>query len=341
MILLVVPFATTDLTAFDLARYCTAEAADALQMAGVDVRLLADEIEISAEALQDAAKAVQADLALGAKLSVAEDRIELEVLLGGKVFQQSLTIGAVPQVGQLLARATLLALGEDAPQESIEAELPAAAVLRLVRAATNQDLEELLALCREGVQPARRAFLASVRKGHGGERMPALHAALEQYVEDQPDDMEGLLLLAQSRADHLDDTGARELFLRVRKSTASAALTAQALRGLAALAVAADRQDEAVVHLRNAVKLTDDAQLFAALGGLLLDKAPQEAIAALTRATILVPEDAELQLSLAHALRVKGGDLRRALAAATEALRLSDSEDGKARAREELKSLLQ
>jgi tetratricopeptide (TPR) repeat protein len=341
VILLVVPFATDDPAAFDLAHYCTVETADALQLARVDARLLADEVEISAEALQGAARALRADAALGATLTLLEDRLELEVLLAGRVFHQSLTIGAVPQAGQVLARAALLALGENAPRESIEAELPAATVLRLVRALTNHDLEEMLALCREDLKPARRALLSLVRKGQGGRQMPALHAALEQFVEDHPDDAEALLLLAHSRADHLDGAGARELFLRVRKSMASPALTAQALRGLATLAVAADRQDEAVVHLRAAVKLTDDAQLFASLGGLLLDKAPQEAIAAFTRATILSPDDAELQLSLAHALRVKGGDLERALAAVTEALRLSASETDKARAREELKSLLQ
>ncbi|HEX4386756.1 MAG TPA: hypothetical protein VH083_27565 [Myxococcales bacterium] len=302
MQLLVVPFTTTQLDpdALALARYCTLEAADALGAA-----LLADELEVTVEALSVAAAALGADAALGATLRLTGAQVELDVLTSeGVSLHQSLPLGTVPQVGRVLAQVAL-------DEESVEPEL----VLRLARATLNEDLDELLALG----QLARRRLLAVVRAGQGGPRTPALHSALEQYVEDHPDDVEALLLLAASRAEHLDDPGARELYLRAREAGAEL----QALQGLAGLALAAGRSDEAVAHLRSAVKLTDDARLYSALGALLLDREPAEAISALTRAAVLSPRDPQLQLDLARALRKHGSDAGRLLAAISEVLRLS------------------
>ena len=359
MIIVVVPFATltVDPDAFDLARFCAADTAAALDLPGIEPRLLLDQVEIAADALGAAAAALGADAAFGATLQIIESWVELDALVtdaaGARraVLHQSLTLGALPQLGRMLARAALLALGEDAaaPEETIESEIPAASMLRLARAVrklqdglVDEGTQELLALCLEDPPPAaaRRSLLTAVRAGQGGAQMPALHAALEHFAEERPGDAEALLLLAQSRALHLDEAGARELFLRAREAAPDGAFEAQALSGLAALASTAGRDDEAVAHLRSAVKLVDDAQLYAGLGALLLDRDAPEGIAALTRATILAPEDPLLQLALARGLRVHGGDPQRALTAAAAAARFAESPELSEQIREELRLLL-
>src|SRR5206468_2222447 len=103
--------------------------------------------------------------------------------------------------------------------------------------------------------------------------------------------------------------------------------------GLAHLASAAGRTAEAAAHLRAAVKLVDDAALYARLATVLRD--PNEIADALTRATVLAPDDPKLLLALAHALREL--DPVRALAAAMESLRIEDS----AEARAEIAALLE
>src|SRR5207237_10569628 len=140
-----------------------------------------------------------------------------------------------------------------------------------------------------------------------------------------------------------DEAGAREAYLRTRESAEDPALAAQAGAGLAALAEAADppRTDEAVLHLRAAVKLLDDARLYARLGALLLEKDPTEGLQMLTRATVLAPQDAALQLALARAIREHGGDLSKALAAARRAARpRADDADLGEQVRAELELLL-
>jgi tetratricopeptide (TPR) repeat protein len=357
VIIVVVPFATQtiDPDASDLARFCTADTAFALDGSGADARLLID--EVSSDALGAAAAALEAEVALGATLKLAEGQVEIDALLvdatgaARGAFHHSLTLGALPQLGRMLARAVLLALGEDAaaPEELVEAEVPFASMLRLARAvrklqdgAVDEGTQELLALCAEEppLEAARRSLLSAVRAGQGGAQMPALHAALEHFVEQQPDDAEAVLLLAQSRVLHLEEAGARELFLHARGIATDAALEAQALSGLAALASKAGRYDEAIAHLRASVKLVDEASLYARLGALLLDRDAAEGIAALTRATILAPEDPMLQLALARALREHGGDPQRALNAAAEAARLADSPELLDQIREELRLLL-
>ena len=91
---------------------------------------------------------------------------------------------------------------------------------------------------------------------------------------------------------------------------------------LAGLAEAAKRTDEAILHLRAAVKLQDDPDFFARLGSLLLAKDAAEGLQMLTRATVLAPEDPALHLKVARAFREHGGDPGRALAAAARAAEL-------------------
>ena len=189
----------------------------------------------------------------------------------------------------------------------------------------------------------RRTLLQAARASIGGDRMPAFFSTIERLAEARPDDAEVLLALGDYRALHFDEPGAREAFLKARESAEDSAVSAQASAGLAALAEAADppRADEAVLHLRAAAKLLDDAQLYARLGALLLEKDPAEGLQMLTRATVLAPQDAALQLALARAIREHGGDLSKALAAATRAARLSaDDADLAEQVRAELELLL-
>jgi tetratricopeptide (TPR) repeat protein len=339
----VLPFTADDIgpEAHDLARWLASDAAGELQVSGIEPRLVLDAVEFSAAALGDAAAQLGAEVALGATLSVAEGKVELSALLADAKgaergsWSESLPLGAFPQLGRMLARAVLLALGEDAsaPPQSVEPEVPAEAVLRLCRAArrieegeADDGAEELLALA--GEQPAmdapRRALLHSARAAAGTDRMPAFFSALERLAELRPDDAEVLLALGDYRSLHLDEAGARELYLDAREAAESAALGAQAGGRLAALAEAAGRTDEAIGHLRAAVKLVDDAELFSRLGALLLAKDAQEGLHVLTRATVLAPDDAALHLRLARALREHGGDPGRALAAAARAARLCE-----------------
>jgi predicted Zn-dependent protease len=244
-------------------------------------------------------------------------------------WSESLDLGAATQLPRMLARATLLALGEDssAPAQSVEPALPAEAVLRLARATrrivrgeVDDGVEDLLALIE--ATPARRALLQSARAAIGGDRMPVFFSALERLAEARPDDAEALLALADYRALHLDEKGARDLYLRARDTAEDRVLSSQASAGLAVLAQDAGRNDEAILHLRAAVRLQDDPRLYARLGALLLGRDATEGLQMLTRATVLAPDDAGLQLALARAIREHGGDLARALAAATRAARL-------------------
>jgi tetratricopeptide (TPR) repeat protein len=152
--------------------------------------------------------------------------------------------------------------------------------------------------------------------------MPAFFSALERFVEARPDDAESLLLLGDFRAAHLDGPGARELYLTARESAGDPAFSAQACGRLAALAETAGRTDEAILHLRAAVKLQDEAGFYARLGSLLLEKDAAEGLQMLTRATVLAPKDPVLHLKISRAIREHGGDPSRALAAAARAAEL-------------------
>src|SRR5205823_14953447 len=104
---------------------------------------------------------------------------------------------------------------------------------------------------------------------------------------------------------------------------------------------AAGRSEEALLQPRAAVRLLDGAQRDGGLGALLPAKEPAEGLQVLTRATVLAPQDAALQLALARAIREHGGDLWKALAAATRAARLSaDDADLAEQVRAELELLI-
>jgi len=231
----------------------------------------------------------------------------------------------------------LLALGEDssASPQSMEQEVPGEAVLRLSRAARRIDegdaedgLNDLLALAEElpSLDAPRRTLLHGAGAALGSDRMPAFFSALERFVELRPDDAEALLALGDYRAAHFDEPGAREMYLAARETAEDSALAAQASSRLAALAEAAGRKDEAILHLRAAVKQADEAGFYARLGALLLERDPAEALQMLMRATVLAPDDARLQLELSRAIRKNGGDAGRALSAAARAAELCPGE---------------
>src|SRR5207302_1048635 len=160
---------------------------------------------------------------------------------------------------------------------------------------------QLLALTGEfpALAAASRALLHAAQRAIGGERMPALFAALECLAQARPDDPDVLIALGDYRALHLDEASARELYLRARDAAEDPRLASLACLRLASIAESADRSDEAIQHLRAAIRLADDARAHARLGTLLLAKDPAGAILALTRATVLAPDDAALHLALA------------------------------------------
>lgn len=344
-VLAVLPFAADemDADANDLARWLATDTAVQLNVREViEPRLVLDTVEISAPALAEAAAQLGAEVALGAVVHLNEGEIEIEALLvaaGGEVraeWSEAISLGAAPQLPRLIARAVLLALGEDASAaaQNLEPEVPGEAVLRLVRAARRIDegdaddgARELVALCEElpELEAARRALLDSARDALGTERMPAFFTALERFGELRPDDPEALLTLGDFRALHLDEPGARELYLNARETAEDPAISAQASGRLATLAENAGRTDEAVLHLRAAVKLLDDPLLYSRLGMLLLHKDAGEGLQMLTRATVLAPDDAELHLRFARVLRQRG-DPGRALSAAIRAAELSSDD---------------
>ena len=246
---------------------------------------------------------------------------------------EALPLGQGFLVGQMLARATLLALGEDeaAPAEVGAAPVPAESFLSLCRAlrlletdadAGCQDL--LLALENAPTLEApRRVLLAAAREAVSGDRMPTFFSALERLVELRPDDVEALLALGDYRALHFEDEGARELFLEARDLAPDAATSAEVLARLAALALRRGQDGEAVAHLRAAIKLADEPLHYLQLGLLLQQKEPAEALRMHSRAAVLAPEDARVRLELVRALRKLGEDPERTLDEAVEALRLA------------------
>ncbi|MCA1826343.1 MAG: hypothetical protein ABR567_03465 [Myxococcales bacterium] len=354
----VLPFAAeeVDPDASDLALWLTADVAAELSAANViEARLVVEAVEI---APAEAARQLGTELALGATLDLASGNVELAALLvapDGAIkaqWNESVPLGAAAQLPRMLARATLLALGEDssAPPQSVEPQVSPEAVLRLARAARRIDrgdvdegTDELLAIVESepSFDAPRRTLLQTARAAIGGDRMPSFFSALERLADARPDDAEALLALGDYRSLHFDEAGARELYLRARDAAEDPVVAGHACAGLAALAEAAQRTDEAVLHLRAAIKLRDDAHLYARLAALLLEKDATEGLQMLTRATVLAPDDAQLLLALARAHRRHGGDLSKALIAATRAARLSAGDaDLAEQVREELQLLI-
>ncbi|HUJ28101.1 MAG TPA: hypothetical protein VLW85_18900 [Myxococcales bacterium] len=330
----VVPFtADIDPDAHDLARWLTSETA-ALLARATEVKLVADEVEIAPEALGAAAAALGAGTALGASVQVVEGGLRLQALLADAAgaekasWEESLPLGGAARLGPMLARAVLLALGDDslAPPESVDPDAPAEVVLRLARAAAQLDVDELLVLAAEqpGLEAPRRTLLDAARAAVDTGRMPQMLSALERLVEQRPDDGEALFALAEYRALHFDEAGARAMFVAARDAADQPALGARACVRLTELAEKNERANEAIAHLRAAIKLDDDPRTYARLGALLLERDEGEGVQALTRAAVLAPKDPEILLQLARALREHGGDPKRALAAAAEAARQAE-----------------
>ena len=237
-VLAVLPFVADEIDpdANELARWLWADVAAELSIPGViETRMVVDRVEISAQALGEAASQLEADLALGATMHLEEEKVVLAALLvdaRGTVraeWGETLALGAAPQIGRMLARAALLALGEDssASPQSLEQEVPGEAVLRLSRAARRIDegdaedgLNDLLALAEElpSLDAPRRTLLHGAGAALGSDRMPAFFSALERFVELRPDDAEALLALGDYRAAHFDEPGARSRLPRAPPS---------------------------------------------------------------------------------------------------------------------------
>ena len=131
----VLPFAAeeVDPDAYDLARWLAADVAAELSVPNViEARLVVDVVEISPYALGEAATQLRAEAALGATLHLAEGVVSLAAMLvgpDGKLraeWAEALPLGAATRLPRMLARATLLALGEDAsaPAQNVEPEAP-------------------------------------------------------------------------------------------------------------------------------------------------------------------------------------------------------------------------
>src|SRR5207253_3185759 len=135
--------------AIDLARFIASDTAE--QLSGG--QLLLDEVEIAAATLGEAAAQLGADAAVGAQLELDGEQIALSVVLADPTgaeraaWSEAVTLGSAAQLGRRLAREILLALGDNAPAERLEAEVPAKAMLRLLRGM--QEPDELLALIEE------------------------------------------------------------------------------------------------------------------------------------------------------------------------------------------------
>jgi len=312
--------------------------------------ILADEQhEPEVPALAELASLLEAELALGGSVRLepglpidAElQTLQLHTLLADAQgnergrWSDSLPLGQGPLCGRLVARAVLLGLGEDAsaPPASTAAPVPVSSFLALCRAQAllqadpGRAADELLRILVADplFEAPQRVLIAAAQAAANSEAMPAFLAALERLVELRPDDPEALLALAEYRGLHLDDEGARTLFLLAREKAVGPAQAAQATAQLAALAARGGRPDEAIAQLRSAVKLTDDASLHLRLGELLLERDPREAALSFRRATVLAPADGVAQLFLARALR-KSGEPDRAAEAAAAAVDLAQDD---------------
>jgi tetratricopeptide (TPR) repeat protein len=319
------------------AEYIAAELSGWLARSGVVEPAQASEACASAAELAEAARATGASLALGGSLRIDEEQVRVSVLLVDErgerrtSWDETLPAGQASALPQLLARGALHAIGAgaSAPAKPALPDVPPDAFLQLVRArphGPDPDCDRLLRVVEEWTrfEAPRLALLSAAEAARETDRMPAFLAALERLCELRPADAGALLALGDYRALHLDLDGARAAWLSARECAAGAGQGAEALDRLARLAVHAGRREEAIAHLRAAVRLTDDVEHHRLLGELQLPHDPAEGIRSLTRATVLAPHDASLRLQLARALQ-QTGELDRAAAEATQAARLDPS----------------
>lgn len=316
-------FTASSVDAEDVALFVRGETAALLSVPGV--------VEVAAEG---------AELLLQGTLDLADGELRITASLldaaSGEeraAWTEALPLGQGPLLGQMLARASLLALGEDAaaPPElgavpvDGDAFLSACRGLRLLETDADAACDELLRALEAApeLDGPRRLLLAAAREAAGGDGMPIFLAALERLHALRPGDLEAVLTLGDYRALHFDDDGARELYLSARELAADAAASAEVLSRLAALALRRGQDGEAVAHLRAAIKLSDDPLHYLQLGLLLQEKEPVEALRMHSRAAVLAPDDARIRLELVRALRKLGDDPERTLDEAVEALRLA------------------
>ncbi len=335
MIVAVLPFAAdgVDAEASDLASWLGDETASELQLESpaLQVKLVLDAVPIDQATLAVAAAQLDADAALGVRAAMRDEMLHVHALLVGRdarvraQWNEDCPIQAALQLPRRIARATLRALGLDAEPDRVEANADPALVLRFVRAVRLRDPGELIDLC-PALSAARDALLRLAAAAAGTERMPAFFAALERLAREQPNDPRALLALGDYRVLHLDEPAARALFVAARDLATDPATRAEASLRLAAAAERAGRIAEAVQHLRTAARHVDDPLIYLRLGALLEPSSPVDAIAALTRATVLAPRDPKPFLELARALRRHGEDPARALAAAAQAARLAEGD---------------
>lgn len=306
-----------DQDANDLAAMVTEDTAAALVIPGV------------LEARLDPG-AAGADFTVGAVVAIEGDELSASLELSGQPGpRERVAIGQVPQLGRLLAQDVLRALGEDASKVLLDPPAPRDAILALARArrklADEPDTaaEDLLELAA-ALPAAATALLSAARSAEGTERMPIFYAALERLAEIRPEDPSVLLGAGAYRALHFEEEGAKQLFLTARDRAGDPSTQAEALSRLAELAERAGRADEAIAHLRNAIRLADDARLFERLGLLLLKRDRSDGLKMLARAAVLEPENPAVLLTFARALREHGGEPDRHRAVAIQLARLCE-----------------
>ena len=369
----------------DLRRWLRRELASELTASGVLAPLLveldpddapadaADDLP-DASALADIAGALEADLCCATAIDGGHGAVRIRLRFAGAEGDEKLQDQEVASyeelagVPQALARALLLAVGEDAaaPPPPDDEPIPIDATLALcrgsrqleeaereARAPSAESVSELRApsvsasvsessprarapaagdpssaiSClleavelAPGLRAARTRLLEEAEAAQGGPWMPAYLSALERLVALAPDDLDARIALADYRHLHLDEAGARALYLSVREQAEAMGDSdgqARALERLAALAEEAGRDDEAAQHLRAAVRFSDDQALYVRLGVALRTSSLLESMRALQRAVALDPEAPLAHLELARTL-VAGGEAARA---ATEAAR--------------------
>jgi tetratricopeptide (TPR) repeat protein len=329
------------------------------------------ELALTPESIAVTLEQAHAELGLACRLRADAELVELSGLLADADGEERVRFTLAAQLGDAhklprqMARELLLALGDDAAAAAIpepteledeEAELPVAAeaMLELARGARSlaeagaapagspladptpglRELLEALTLSPT-LLGARDRIVRGALEAVGSESMPAWLSGLEQLVVLRPGDCQALLVLAEYRRLHHDQEGARDLLLRARDLAAEGHEEATVLAALARLVEEQGRHEEAVQHLRAAVRVDDDPALYLRLGQLLQERDPEESSRSLQRAVVLSPESAGLRLELARQL-TRIGETARAAIEAAQAARLGQGEPEIAQAADDL-----
>jgi tetratricopeptide (TPR) repeat protein len=329
------------------------------------------ELALTPESIAVTLEQAHAELGLACRLRADAELVELSGLLADADGEERVRFTLAAQLGDAhklprqMARELLLALGDDAAAAAIpeptdledeEAELPVAAeaMLELARGARSlaeagvapagsplsdpapglRELLEALTLSPT-LLGARDRIVRGALEAVGSEWMPAWLSGLEQLAVLRPGDCQALLVLAEYRRLHHDQEGARDLLLRARDLATEGHEEATVLAALARLVEEQGRHEEAVQHLRAAVRVDDDPALYLRLGQLLQERDPEESARSLQRAVVLSPESAALRLELARQL-TRIGETARAATEAAQAARLGQNEPAISQAADDL-----